>query len=363
MTSDPQPPRRVIDPHVHLWDPRTTPRQITPLVKLLGRWPGMLERVARAATPKPLIDFVGDPRYVLSAHLPADFRADVGHHHIEGIVHVEAGWTARGTLGPVGETQWLDQLDEPPLGIVGHASVDDADALEAQLDAHSIASGRLRGIRDILAAHPDKRVHTWTDPDRIRSDALRAGLATLGQRHLTFEAWCYHHQLGDLANLISDVPMTSFMLDHMGTPVGLAGPHGGQGETAHDRARILDDWHAGLTAVAAHPNVHCKLSGLLMPIVGFGFHERETSPSVAEVVDALAPHVLFGIETFGPERCVFASNFPMDKVSVDYVTLWDAFVEIIDHAELSPDQRAALLADNAASFYRLEAPDDPPSEH
>ncbi len=353
---------RIIDPHVHLWDPRTTPRQITPLVKLFGRWPRLLERIATAATPTPLIDFVGNPEHVLSAHLPADFDRDCGLQQVEGIVHVEAGWTARGTLGPVGETRWLDQLDSPPLGIVAHAVIDDAEALEAQLDAHSIASGRLRGIRDILAAHPDKRVHTWTDPGRIRSDESRAGLTTLGQRGLTFEAWCYHTQLPDLAALIADVPMTTFMLDHMGTPVGLAGPHGGQGETDADRARILDDWHAGLVAVAANPNVHCKLSGLLMPIVGFGFHERDATPSVAEVVDALEPHVRFGIETFGVERCVFASNFPMDKVSVDYETLWDAFVQIVVEMGLRTPERDALLADNAAAFYRLVDP-EPPTDH
>ncbi len=148
--------------------------------------------------------------------------------------------------------------------------------------------------------------------------------------------------------------MTTMVLDHMGTPVGLAGPHGGQGETEADRARILDDWHAGLVAVAEHRNVHCKLSGLLMPICGFGFHERNTKPSVGEVVDALGPHVLFGIETFGVERCMFASNFPMDKVSVDYEVLWDAFLQIIANAGLDASQQAALLAGNAAGFYRLE---------
>lgn len=359
VTSDTDLPR-IIDPHVHLWDPRTTPRQITPLVKLVGRWPRLLEKLARAATPGPLIDFVGDPQHVLSAHLTDDFSRDAGHHHVAGIVHVEAGWTARGTLGPVGETRWLDHLDPAPLGIVGHATVDDPDALEAQLDAHSLASGRLRGIRDILAAHPDKRVHTWTDPNRIRSDALRSGLTTLGERQLTFEAWCYHHQLPDLAQLISDVPMTTFMLDHMGTPVGLAGPHGGQGTTERDRAAILDDWRAGLVDIAANLNVHCKLSGLLMPICGFGYHERDTPPSVAELVDAIGPHIHFGIETFGPERCVFASNFPMDKVSTDYQTLWDAFIEIVANAGLAPAQQAALLADNAAAFYRLEVRDEHP---
>jgi len=106
--------------------------------------------------------------------------------------------------------------------------------------------------------------------------------------------------------------------------------------------------------------VHCKLSGLLMPIVGFGFHQRDQRPSVAEVVDALEPHVRFGIETFGVDRCLFASNFPMDKVSVDYETLWDAFIEIATSMSLTAEQRAALLADNAAKFFRLVDPEPTP---
>ncbi|MEO0495177.1 MAG: amidohydrolase family protein, partial [Actinomycetota bacterium] len=160
--------------------------------------------------------------------------------------------------------------------------------------------------------------------------------------------------LDELARLADDVAMATMVLDHMGTPVGLAGPHGGQGETDAARAQILDDWHAGLVAVAEHRNVHCKLSGLLMPICGFGFHERDTTPTVGEVVDALGPHIEFGIQTFGVERCMFASNFPMDKVSVDYEVLWDAFMQIIANAGLDAGEQAALLADNAAAFYRLE---------
>lgn len=347
---------RIIDPHVHLWDPRTTPRQVTPLVKLFGRWPGTLERVGRALTPTPMVDFVGATDHVLAAHLPADFRADVGHHDVVGIVHVEAGWTARGTLGPVGETRWLDQLDDPPLGIVAHAVVDDPTKLEAQLDAHSLASGRLRGIRDMMAAHPDKRVHDWTDGERLASDATRSGVATLGERQLTFEAWVYSNQLQELARLASDVPMTTIVLDHIGTPVGIGGPYCGHGETAGDRDRIRDEWHAGLEAVAANPNVHCKLSGLLMPICGFGYHERRAAgdaPSRAEIIDDLAPHILHAIEVFGPERCMFASNFPMDKVSISYEQLFDVFGEIAASAGLSADREAALFADNAAAFYRL----------
>jgi len=356
---------RIIDPHVHLWDPRTTPRQVSPLVRLFGRWPSLVERLARMATPQPLVDFVGATDYVLNAHLPADFRADVGHHDVQGIVHVEADWSARGVLGPVGETRWLDRLDDPPLAIVGHAVIDDAATLEAQLDGHSAASGRLRGIRDSMAAHPDERVHSWTEASRLGSDETRAGVAALGERQLTFEAWCYSNQLDELADLAADVPMTSIMLDHIGTPVGVGGPYGGVGETAAERERICDAWYAGLERVAANPNVHCKLSGLLMPICGFGYHERRAggdAPSHAEVVDALAPHILQAISTFGPERCMFASNFPMDKVSISYEQLFDVFFEIAGSAGLSPEQEAALFADNAVAFYRLVDTERPPDD-
>jgi len=306
-----------------------------------------------------LVDFVGDTRYVVAPHLPATFSADSGHHHVDGIVHVEAGWSSRGVLGPVGETQWLDRLEEPPLAIIGHANLSDPAALERQLDAHSLASGRLRGIRDTVSAHPAPVVHTWTDPARLSSDEFRNGYATLGERQLSFEMWCYSNQLLEVAALADAVPTTKTMLDHMGTPAGLAGPFGGVGETAADRDRIKKQWHEGLQAVAEHRNVHVKLSGLLMPICGFAFHERPSPPSTSEVVDALGPHILFGIETFGAKRCMLASNFPMDKVSVSYETLYDAFIEIVANAGLSAAEQDALFADNAAAFYRLvEEPKD-----
>ncbi|MEM8924229.1 MAG: amidohydrolase family protein [Actinomycetota bacterium] len=346
--------RRIIDPHVHYWDPYTTPRQVTPLVKLFGRWPRVLDRVGRLLTPTPLVDFVGDPVHALNPHLPADLQASAGRHPVEGIVHVEAGWEGKGPLGPVGETEWLDGLDDPPLAIVGHATLDDPRSLVTQLDAHAAASPRLRGIRDMLSAHPDKRIHSWTDAGRIAGDGLRDGLRRLAERSLTFEAWVYGNQLGELATLAADVPEATIVLDHLGTPVAVAGPYGGHGEAATQRSRTLEEWQAGLEAVAGHPNVYCKLSGLLMPICGFGFHERPDKPSVGEVADALGPYLTFGIETFGAERCMLASNFPMDKVSVDYEVLWEAFVQIVANAGLDEAQQAGLLADNAAAFYRLD---------
>lgn len=335
----------IIDPHVHIWDPRTTPREVTPVLKLFGRWPNLAERLVRKATPQPLVDFVGSPRYVMAAHMPATFHADTGHHAVAGYVHIEAGWKQRGTLGPVGETRWLESLDDPPVAIVANADLCDPGALEAQLDAHALSSGRLRGIRDIVASHPSESVHTWCTPDdRLVTDEFRTGLATLGERQLSFDLWCYSNQLMDAARVAGDVPQTRIVLDHMGTPVGLG-----------NNSAMVEDWYEGLAAVAENRNVWLKLSGLLMPIVGFGYHERDTPPSHQELVDVMAPHIAKGIELFGADRCMFASNFPMDKVSADYSAVFDAYLAIADGLGLGAEANEKLFAGTASNFYRLGA--------
>ncbi len=335
----------IIDPHVHIWDPRRTPREVTPLVRLFGRWPSLVEKLARRATPQPLVDFIGDPRYVLSAHMPDRFHADTGHHSVAGYVHVEAGWKGRGRLGPVGETRWLEHLADPPLGIVANADLCNPALLEAQLDAHALSSGRLRGIRDIVASHPSESVHTWCDPaDRLVTDEFRTGLAALGERQLSFDLWCYSNQLQDAARLADDIPQTRIILDHMGTPVGLA-----------DNPGMVDDWYGGLAAMAEQRNVSLKLSGLLMPIVGFGFHLRPSPPSHDELVDAMAPHIAKGIELFGVDRCMFAGNFPIDKVSVSYEALFDAYFAIVADLGLGAEATEKLFAGTASSVYRLSA--------
>jgi predicted TIM-barrel fold metal-dependent hydrolase len=335
----------IIDPHVHIWDPRKTPREVTPVVKLFGRWPNFAEKLLRKATPQPLIDFVGDPQYVMSAHMPETFHADTGEHTVAGYVHIEAGWKQRGTLGPVGETRWLEMLADPPLAIVANADLCDPAALEAQLDAHALSSGRLRGIRDVVASHPSESVHTWCSPgNRLATDEFRTGLATLGERQLSFDLWCYSNQLKEAASVAGDVPMTRIVLDHMGTPVGMAQNPG-----------MVEDWYEGLAAMALNPNVSLKLSGLLMPVLGFGFHERDEPPSHGELVDAMAPHIAKGIELFGVDRCMFASNFPMDKVSASYPALYDAYFAIADGLGLGAEAGEKLFAGTASTFYRLGA--------
>jgi predicted TIM-barrel fold metal-dependent hydrolase len=142
------------------------------------------------------------------------------------------------------------------------------------------------------------------------------------------------------------------MLCHMGGPVGIGGPYGEVGQTPRDRANARARWRDLMSRVASHSNVQLKLSGLAMPICGFGFGERQVPPSAQEVVDAFAPLLEFAIETFGVARCSFASNFPVDKASLTYAQMFDVFEAIV--ATRPAAERRALFRDNATRFYRID---------
>ncbi len=346
-------PVRIIDPHVHIWDPLSTPRAASPLVKLLGRWPNVLDRSVRLFMPHALVEFVGDSRYVLSPHMPETFHRDTGRYDIAGYVHIEAGWEEKGPLGPVGETKWIDALDDPPLALVAHASLSDTTNLDDVLDAHAAASDRFTGVRDMVAAHPGNKIHNWAKSEAtLTSPEFEAGYRRLGERGLSFDAWVYSNQLRDLSRLVERVPETRVVLDHMGTPIALGGPFGGLGETPRRRDAIRRDWYEDLARLAEHPQVRLKLSGLLMCPLGFGYHQSGGPDSVQQVVDDIGSHIRFGIETFGVDRCMFASNFPMDKVSVSYEMLYHSYFEIVGDYSLGDQQK--LFADNAADFYRID---------
>jgi L-fuconolactonase len=340
----------VLDAHVHFWDPRTTPRTVSPAVKLLGWNEALLRGLVSRVVPKATRDFVGDPGHVLHAYLPGTHRCDHGEVELAGVVHVQADWRTRDPFGYVDETRWLEELCGAGLrAIVGHADLAHP-RLGAILDAHAQASARFVGIRDMLASCPgDPGVHDWTTPGRMRDAAWRRGYALLGERGLSFDAWVYHEQLGELEALVRERPETPVVLDHLGTPIGLGGPFAGFGQSASARQRIAERWHEDLARLAQHAHVHVKLSGLFMPIVGFGFHARPRPPSTAELVDAIGPHIEHALRVFGPERCLFASNFPMDKVSVPWSALYGAMTQLT--ASLHEPARGAVFHDNAARFY------------
>ena len=340
----------IIDPHIHLWDPYTNPKLVSPLVKLLGRFPKVLDKVTRAVMPKTSVEFVGLADYVLQRHLPEIYHQDTGKYEVKGYVHIQAGWETKKPLGVVGETEWLMSLDKKPLAIVGEAHLHDLKNLDAVLEAHAKASPQFRGIRDMVAE--GKGVMEFKGINKpLQSDDFKKGFARLGERNLTFDAFLYADDLPDFTKLVAEVPETKVVLDHVGTPIGAGGSYAGRGTTQKERDAICEKWYEDLTNLAAVPHVKMKLSGLLMPILGYGFHFRRDEITLGEVVDAIGPHLEFALKTFGVDRCMFASNFPMDKVSVTFEMLYDAYFQIMKSYSIEEKQK--VFSKNALSFYSI----------
>lgn len=351
-------PLDIIDAHIHLWDPRTTPRVATPFVRLLGWSRELLHAVPRLVLPEDVREFVGHPDHLLAPYLPPHYAAEHGHHRVTGYVYVEASWTGRGRLAQADETRWIEALARhhdaagPRLrGIVAAADLARPDLPEL-LRAHREASPRLCGVRDKLAWSTTPGVMSFaTTPDPMGDPAWRRGFASLADHDLPFDAWIYLDQANALDDLLRAYPRVRVVLDHLATPVAAGGPFAGRGLDEAAQAAIRRRWHDAIARLAAHPQLHVKLSGMFMPVVGWGLHTRSTPVSTAQIRDALAPFVEHALGCFGVERCMFASNFPMDKVSVGYESLYDAYHELV--AARPRAEQQALLHDNALAYYAL----------
>jgi L-fuconolactonase len=288
------------------------------------------------------------------AYSPADLRADVQTvPNVVRTVFVECNAWYR-TDGPehlrvVGETEWVAANAEPlTQGIVGTADLRSGPLAVETLEAHVAAGGgRFRGIRqratwdasvEIRPGRPDPGPSLLLDPD------FRRGFAVLTEMGLSFDAWLYFPQLPELVDLARAVPESNIVLNHLGAPITL-GPY-------RDRPSTIERWRTLMAEVATCPNVSLKVGGIGMPMFGFDWHKRGDSPDAAEVVASWGEPIRWCIETFGVGRCMFESNFPVDKVSMSYATLWEAF-DIISR-DLAADDRAALFHDTAVAVYRLE---------
>ena len=337
---------RIVDPHIHQWDPFTTPREVSVPAKVVRRVP-LLQPPLLALIPRRDREFVGDPVHVINPYLPADYRADAGDLPVEAVVHVEAGW--KDHSGP-GETSWLTSLPFgtsglPGLGaIVCHADPRDP-GTGALLDRHLAASPRVLGVRCSAAHHPDPGVRSWADEDLLTGPEFLRGFAAIAERRLSFEAWVYSHQLPQVVTLAQEYPEVTIVLDHYATPVGAFGPRGREtGRTEADRREILDRWSDDIAAVAALPNVVAKHSGLGMPVLGW------TGPTTtARFRDTIAPLATRTQELFGADRTLWASNFPMDKPTVSLPGTVEALLDVLGPA--ADPQR--LLRDNARRIYRM----------
>jgi L-fuconolactonase len=291
-----------------------------------------------------------DSRYLLD-----DLRADTGRGglHVSHTVFVEcmSGYRDDGpeAFRPVGETDFVVAADPGGYiaGIVGFADLrapEIADVLAAHIEA---GAGRFRGIRHASAwdASPAIRAaHTNPPPGLLAEPAFRSGLAALGRAGLSFDAWLYHPQIVELTDLARAHPDVTIILDHLGGPLGI-GPYEGR------RDEVLAVWRSALAGLATCPNVVVKVGGIGMPIFGMRWHYRPQRTTSADLVAAWGQEVAWCIEKFGVERCMFESNFPVDKASCSYAVLWDAFALMT--AGASAAEKVALFHDTATRTYRL----------
>jgi L-fuconolactonase len=312
-----EPGRPIVDPHHHLW---LRPPEAYQLPELMAD-----------------LESGHDVRATVFVQNSAMYRSDGPE-----------------ALRPVGETDYVTGMAEanagprrPCLGIVGYADLRLGAAAREVLAAHlAVGKGRFRGIRQQAQYHPELgSLARTTPPDGLLLDpAFRQGFAELAPLGLRFDAWLFFTQLGELASLAGAFPETPVILNHVGGPLGI-GPYQGR------RNEVFDIWSAGIRALARHPNVSVKLGGLGMPLMGFGFEARTVPASSEELAAAWRPYVELCIEAFGARRCMFESNFPVDKQSCSYRTLWNAFKLIA--AGASEEEKDALFQANARRIYDL----------
>lgn len=240
-------------------------------------------------------------------------------------------------------------------GIVGYADLRGGDALRALLERHVATAGglpseggRFRGVRQAATWDRDPALFNAvysTSEDMLDSPAFRAGFALLGELGLSFDAWLLFHQVPRLTALARAFPQTPIVLDHCGGVLGI-GRFAGQRD-----GKVFEAWRRAVRELASCPNVMVKLSGLGMRLSGFGFETAERAPSSALLADAWRPWIETCIEAFGAHRCMYGSNFPVDKGSYAYGVGLNALKRIASGA--SDDERDDLFWRSAARFYRL----------
>ena len=307
----------IVDPHHHLWD-----------------HPGS--------------------RYLLD-ELLADCNSG---HNIVATVFIQCGSGYR-TSGPeefrcIGESEFVRAIAEEGdrrggktkicRGIVSFADLR-LDSLDAVLEGQiAAAGGRFRGIRQIAAHDPAIVSGSSYVPTAGLMDepAFRRGMKRLPAHNLTFEAWIYHPQIPTLTAVARAAPETQIVLNHFGGPLGVP---------PYKRSDVFPVWRAAIKELSRCPNVYVKLGGLAMIVNAFDFHLGPLPPSSGELATAWRPYVEACIEDFGAARCMFESNFPVDKGACSYPVLFNAFKRLASGA--SAAEKADLFAGTASRFYRL----------
>lgn len=286
-----------------------------------------------------------------------DLHADTGAgHNVVKTVYLEchAEYRTDGPrhLRPVGETEFVVDLAERSAAgpgaeiaaIMGNADVSLGNAVEEVLDAHEAAGrGRFRGVRYITAQDPHPPLQMGQSA-AMDDPVYLAGVRRVGAMGYTYDAMVYHPQLPELAAVARACPDTPIVIDHLGGFLG-TGPYKDR------RDEILEFWRGAMRDLAACPNTYLKVGGIGMPMMGLRWDKQDVPPDSATLAAPWAEPIEFVIEAFGPDRCMFESNFPVDGRGAGYVVLWNAFKRIA--AGYSADEKRLLFHDTAATAYRI----------
>ena len=337
-----EPDLPIVDPHHHLWD----------------RPPALMRQMP--AGDHGFMELLRNiPRYLLDEYL-ADLRSG---HNVRATVFMECRSMYRAD-GPdaykcIGETEFVNGIAAMSAsgiygevrvaeGIVGHVDLRMGDGAEDVLRAQIAAGGgRFRGIRNSASHDDDPAVLgplARTLPGLYLDPAFRAGFKALHPLGLSFDAWLLEPQLPDLIDLARAFPETVIVMDHVGTPLGI-------GRYAGTRDERFAIWRANIQTLATCPNVHVKLGGLPMPFGGWRSRMDAPDDSSETLAAWWRPYIETCIDAFGVARCMFESNFPVDRFGATYPALWNAFKRIASGC--SANEKAALFSGTAARVYKL----------
>lgn len=299
-------------------------------------------------------------RYLID-EITADLQCG---HNIVGTVFLEcnAMWRQAGPveMQPVGETEFVagiaamsDSGGYGPTriaqGIVGFAELALGERVRPVLEAHVRAGGgRFKGIRYATGWDASPVIgnsHSGSGPHVLQRPEVRKGLRQLADLGLSFDAWVFHPQLSDVVEIARALPDLTIIMGHCGGPLGY-GPYAGR------KDQVFSEWKASMTELAKCPNVVVKLGGMLMRLAAFDYLSRPQPPSSAELADYWGPYITTCIELFGADRCLFESNFPVEKMGTGAAVMWNAFKRITSGA--SPAEKLALFSGTARRIYRLQ---------
>jgi len=322
------PDLKIVDPHHHLWPAPSRSEGVPP-----------------------------ENRYLLK-DLWKD--TDSGHNLVK-TVFIECGQgffeTGLKAMKPVGETKFVCEVAEQAKlspskaqieGIVSHADMMLGSSVLEVLEAHiEYGKGRFKGIRhgaswdeseEIRNSHSNPIRHIYLD------DQFQQGIEQLDLLNLTLDAWNYHSQINELKELSKAFPNLKIVQNHFGGPLGI-GPYKDKKE------QVFSEWSEVINELAECKNVYLKIGGLAMPINGWGWHKRSKPATSDELVESHGKYYLHAIKSFGATRCMFESNFPVDKRSISYPVLWNAFKKI--SLEFSDEEKDYLFSKTAEEFYSI----------